>query len=300
MVLYNSCGKFKSISESEFSSSSDAGKSEKSGQQAFGETVYLITRSKCISCHETQNSPLHAAADVDVAYMAARSKVNFTNVPGSMLVIKIRDGHCKLSNCMTDGSEMINEINKWKAFEKFSSGPGVDASDAQPRHGGRKFVASKLRDVFGATANDPVVRLVDNDAGNYGDPCDKYSRDFNGNQNFGDCRDLGESQASSVGPATPTRQSLTIRACTKITQSDAAVINAVTLAVGSDATARTLTAGDIQSLYDLFFTGRLAQTTTTTALKAIATSVEQKAYVSLDQWRFVLLTLCMSPDWQVP
>lgn len=271
------------------------------GQMAFSKSVYLITRSKCIMCHETQNSPMHASADVALAYLAAYSKVDFINIENSTILKKIKDGHCGLPNCTTDGAEMLRALNNWKAFEKVTP-VLVDAASTNGllRHGGRKFVASRLRDIFGATSNTIVTSLIENDAGNFGDPCDKYSRDFNGNQNFGDCRDLAESQASLVGPATAARESLVVRVCTKITQDNAAVTNAVTLAIGATAITRAVAAGDIQAMYDLFYPGRLAASTTSAALKGIATEVEQKAYATIDQWRFILLTLCMSPDWQIP
>lgn len=271
------------------------------GLQAFQQSVYPISRGKCVQCHETIQAPFHASNDVNTAYLAAKSKAVFLNPPSSMLVVKTQDGHCG-NACKTDGSEMVKAINFWKTFELATNTGGLagSASDAVLRSGSRKFVQTRLNDIFGGSATPHVNSLVSGNVGHFGGPCDKYIFDFNGNQNYGNCPTLTDSQASLIGPGTPARVALTVRTCQRIVATDASVVFAVTQAVGSDITGRMPSQGEIQSLYDLFYTGKMAPTKVLASLSTVGTTAQQKGYGTLGAWRFILSTLCSSPDWQIP
>ncbi len=271
------------------------------GIQAFEKSVYPLSRGKCVTCHEMAQSPFHASSDLNTAYLAAKSRVAWTNIPASKLIIKTTDGHCGAA-CTTDGMEMSRAVNFWKFYEK-SETPvviGGSASDSVLRSASRKFVSTKLNDIFGGSAGAVTSSLIANDAGRFGGPCDLYATDFNGSQNYGNCNLHADSQASLIGPQTPSRQSLVVRACQRIVQDNAAVSAAVTNAVGSNATGRAPASGDIQSMYELFYTGRVATDATLAALAMVGTGAQQKGYGTMGAWRYILLTLCQSPDWQVP
>lgn len=122
LVVYTNCGQpFSAPSELVFESNVYGGGSEAS-YKAFEQTVYPITRSYCISCHTTQE-PMHADDDVRKAHDAVIKgfKVNFTNIPASNLVRKLRDGnHNCWSDCNENADEMEAAISEWNDAIKAS------------------------------------------------------------------------------------------------------------------------------------------------------------------------------------
>ena len=87
--------------------------------QAFGATVHTITRARCINCHGSFQTPLHAVADITQAHNAVVDsfKVNFDNIPSSRMVAKLRDEahNCWSADCDADATEMEMAIQNWKA-----------------------------------------------------------------------------------------------------------------------------------------------------------------------------------------
>lgn len=126
LVIYTNCGQpFSAPSELVFKSNVYGGGSEAS-YNAFEQTVYSITRSNCISCHSEDIQPLHANDDVKKAHDAVISsfKVNFSNIPASRLVAKLRDeNHNCWGNCAENAAEMQAAIEEWNDAIKDS---GVD------------------------------------------------------------------------------------------------------------------------------------------------------------------------------
>jgi hypothetical protein len=122
LVVYTNCGQpFSAPSELVFESNVYGGGSEAS-YKAFEKTVYPITRSYCISCHTTQE-PMHAADDVRVAHDAVIKgfKVNFSNIPSSRMVLKLRDlNHNCWSDCAENADEMEAAISEWNDAIKAS------------------------------------------------------------------------------------------------------------------------------------------------------------------------------------
>lgn len=125
LVVYTNCGSpFNQPSELLFVSNIYGGGSQAS-YAAFEQTVYPITRANCISCHSEQQ-PLHAADDVAIAHDAviAGFKVNFSNIPASRLVAKLRDdNHNCWGVCAENAAEMQAAIEEWNQAIKDS---GVD------------------------------------------------------------------------------------------------------------------------------------------------------------------------------
>ena len=88
-----------------------------STKTAFRDSVYKITRRDCTACHAvTTERPQHASPDMSVAYNAAKPFANFTDVPASTLVQRVKDGHCGVK-CQTNGAEMIAAIEAWASRE---------------------------------------------------------------------------------------------------------------------------------------------------------------------------------------
>ena len=87
--------------------------------EAFKTTVYPINRARCIGCHGSSQSPLHAVEDVTNAHNAVidNFKIDFTNIPNSRMVLKLKnDKHnCWSSDCNANANEMQSAIAAWKA-----------------------------------------------------------------------------------------------------------------------------------------------------------------------------------------
>jgi len=82
---------------------------------AFENSVYQVTRARCVSCHDSQN-PVHASSDVQQAHdiVVNQFKVNFSNVASSRLVAKLRDeAHNCWSDCSENATEMQLAIQDW-------------------------------------------------------------------------------------------------------------------------------------------------------------------------------------------
>ena len=123
MVVFNNCGSpFGSPSPLYFKSNVYGGSAQAS-YEAFAQTVYPITRSNCVSCHNTQQ-PAHASDDIKIAHDAILSnfKVNFANIPASRMVKKLRDeNHNCWGDCEENAQEMEEAITEWNELIKDSS-----------------------------------------------------------------------------------------------------------------------------------------------------------------------------------
>ncbi|MBY0470560.1 hypothetical protein K2X30_05275 [bacterium] len=83
---------------------------------AFQTGFYAAARARCVACHGASQSPLFAVVNINAAYATSKTVVNFSNVPGSVILTKVRDGHCG-ANCSTNGTEWTGFINTWRAAE---------------------------------------------------------------------------------------------------------------------------------------------------------------------------------------
>ena len=128
MVVYNNCGSpFGSPSPLYFESNIYGGSASVS-YDAFEKSVYPITRTNCVSCHQTQQ-PQHASADVKTAHDALITgfKVNFANIPNSRMVKKLReDNHNCWGDCEENATEMEAAIAEWNEAIKDSGESPVD------------------------------------------------------------------------------------------------------------------------------------------------------------------------------
>lgn len=83
---------------------------------AFTQTVYPITRARCINCHGGSQQPLHASSNTTTAHNSIVNsfKVNFSNVPSSRMVQKLIEGHNCWGNCTANAMEMQLAVQDWK------------------------------------------------------------------------------------------------------------------------------------------------------------------------------------------
>ncbi len=77
----------------------------------FEATVYPLLNQYCANCHSegsaTQQQPFLASEDVDVAYQAAKTRMNLDAPAASRLVVRLRsEAHNCWSNCSADANAM--------------------------------------------------------------------------------------------------------------------------------------------------------------------------------------------------
>lgn len=78
----------------------------------FASTVYPLLEEYCSSCHsedsDTQQQPFMGSSDLDVAYQAAKNRMNIDNPPLSRLVTRLgQEFHnCWSGSCTNDAAEM--------------------------------------------------------------------------------------------------------------------------------------------------------------------------------------------------
>jgi hypothetical protein len=103
-----------------------------------------------------------------------------------------------------------------------------------------------------------------------------------------------------IGPLNPIRLATTVRVCEDIVKNNTFILNAIKNTVGD----QTLTTAklpypfkqDFIAAHNLFYPTDPISENTTNALLCVA-DAETSA---LDQWRNVFLTLCITPEWQIP
>jgi hypothetical protein len=92
-----------------------ASKSFPAESALFASTVYPLLTTYCSGCHDSSaaipQSPYFAAADVDAAYDAVRSKIDLDAPADSRLVVRLRDEfHNCWDNCADNAAEMQDAI----------------------------------------------------------------------------------------------------------------------------------------------------------------------------------------------
>lgn len=123
-VVYTNCGSPFST-QSKLAWQSNALNASEASYEGFKTTVWPITRANCASCHEASQTPYHASTDYKKAHdeVLSNHKVNFSNIPGSRLVAKLRDeSHNCWGNCAANAAEMQTAIEDWYA--------AIEAADA--------------------------------------------------------------------------------------------------------------------------------------------------------------------------
>jgi hypothetical protein len=115
-AVFNQCvAPMEPPGELEFSSDGSRSLASVDSRAAFERTVYPLTRRYCATCHATQ-SPRHASGDSQEAHDAVVDlfKVNFSNIPRSRLIAKLRDeAHNCWSDCESDAQDMQVAIEEW-------------------------------------------------------------------------------------------------------------------------------------------------------------------------------------------
>jgi hypothetical protein len=195
--------------------------------------------------------------------------------------------------------------------------------------GTRQVASSTLNDIFGSTTavgnnaahqamqvSTVIQNDIDTQAVSWGGACDPYANgyavptdlhDGNGVQmvspanNVRGCVQPDLSHASMVPGASTSRFAWTIRTCDNIVSADAAVRNAATQAGYPAGSSLNTPPNDalIAAAYDMFHPGVPMPDTVLQALHDLVATANTKYPNSPEAWRFLMLTLCASPSWQI-
>lgn len=107
-----------------------------SGNDSFANTVYPLLTAYCASCHSedaiTMQQPFFGSSDLDVAYDAARSRINLDDPATSRFVTRLgQEGHNCWSSCSSDAQTMTNAITAFaNSIELTSVDPNLIVSAA--------------------------------------------------------------------------------------------------------------------------------------------------------------------------
>ena len=135
MVIYNQCvtpldatklvknfskTKFSVSKAEQFSSDNNLSsvKVKKIYQEAFKNTVYNLSRTNCIICHEVEQEPLLASANIEEAQnsILKNDLIDYNDIENSGIVLTLKDeAHsCGDEDCYRYADEMILQIMELK------------------------------------------------------------------------------------------------------------------------------------------------------------------------------------------
>jgi hypothetical protein len=135
----------------------------------------------------------------------------------------------------------------------------------------------------------------------YGGPCDPMQ-----DSDRSTCRDadVSDNLAPMLPPSSTLREGQNAKVCNILVFNSLTLSHAISQATGQADLAYLgsnplPTPSEIVAAYQLFNPGRAPTPAIQTALANVAQGA-QEAGKPLDPWRYVFLTLCYAPDWQMP
>lgn len=178
LIAFTHCGDpFKSQSALVFEGNIYGGEDAIS-YEAFSASVYQLTRTHCVGCHTT-TQPVHASPNLAKAHdsVIAQFKVNFSNLPASRIVAKIRDeNHNCWGDCAANAQEMLAAVSTWHEAIKDSAPAPTGPVDSAIYTDETRAIEVELNDsnnplksnsvslsVASATRTAPMVRSNDID-----------------------------------------------------------------------------------------------------------------------------------------
>ena len=207
-----------------------------------------------------------------------------------------------------------------------SSDPGVsqqESSGAPLRLGDRFYVANVLAEVFGPTSTPIIFNNIIPNMNEFGGPCNIQEGSMATFDKIEDPKFIGRDYEGSIGQrldyyylgpkefpslkcftknynvstflsSSTMREGWRIRTCNEILHLDANVDFAAGKIDGI--TGQPPSNDQLKKLYQLFYPEEKPTEQVITGLQ----EVSSLSGGNLEKWRHVLLTLCMSPGWQIP
>lgn len=175
-----------------------------------------------------------------------------------------------------------------------------ETSESRLRISSRSYLKSTLDEIYEPSVATATSNLIGDKAGQLGGASDPYQA----------LDRPGFTQVQSIPSASSARSALIERVCDVIHQNDTAVLAAAAKVLGAPATAASLklpTEQDLASAYSLYYPGKSPSEELLEDLSQIVVQARtlqpaprETLLAPVEAWRFVFLTLCLSPEWQVP
>lgn len=170
----------------------------------------------------------------------------------------------------------------------------------------RYYVSSLLSDVFGPSSNTEINYLVKIKMDSFGGGCDQYDM----NQNVSgaclndDCNNVVCSGAqvinNQIGVSSVIRRGWLIRVCESISNDDYAILYAVQNIHSQPTLTKSNvpapTKNTLEKSYGLFYRSSAPDKAILSAL----TDISKEETNNFEKWRYVLLSICTTAEWQIP
>jgi hypothetical protein len=156
----------------------------------------------------------------------------------------------------------------------------------------RTQLGSILTSIFGPSVKPDTDSMIVNNGFHFGGACDAYSADAA----------CGAGTLPNPIPLPITsREALLSRICERIASTDTAIQYAAGQVLGSTGDPMSARPGpaDILKSYDLFFPGATAPTEIVSSLNVVVQTAQTNGYAPLESWRFLFLSECLMPEWQI-
>jgi mono/diheme cytochrome c family protein len=193
------------------------------------------------------------------------------------------------------------------------------------RLGDRRFVASVLNNVLGASSKTVIDQYILSRTSKFGGACDRMNSYTHSYPTVIRCNEPGASLTSKLvnvdladidAPRLPdsntSREGLRMLACKQSLLGDNSAISYIIQQVKGSGdtsflqTTPRMSADDVKKMYRLFYPGRDPKPPILDALLAVSDQAQTLPLASVgpngkafESWRYVALTLCKAPDWQL-
>jgi hypothetical protein len=224
--------------------------------------------------------------------------LNETRVPGSGLLILLLVLTSSCDSFLASSKVFLSPNSNVPQTTNTS-----EPLESQIRLTNRNFIAAKLESVFGPSAKASIDAIVMNQAYHavLGGPCNSYSEistQFPFNVTSPDCALPAYAQAPMIPRASTARAALLTRACDRILSQDDAIFFALSQALSSSVTGINIERPNQNAILETFKLFSPTRELPSLAQSAVMKVADSQA-LATDAWRFVLLTFCYQPDWQV-
>lgn len=209
---------------------------------------------------------------------------------------------------LEEGEEDEVSILFQDAREKYGKKKNTIEANRQLRIGDRFYVESVLKDIFGESIitaqGDQAYQLIYRRQGTFGGGCDFYSNNIeetgagSGNYKTPDKRlNCFESpyNNSQVGQSTIVRAGYMVKFCEFTIERNPAAVGHAYDKVDIDPSSTAINMKNFSKLHKLFYPLETPNQKFSSLLKELNNDQDKK-----EAWDTILLSLCVSPDWQIP
>jgi hypothetical protein len=286
----------------------------------FAEVRQILSTS-CASCHNADWGSTHAAL------LAFRSSGETTSaiVPGdlsSRFVARIIGSSSEKPQMGVGAYGSLSSSDRDKILAWIQNGApnnptGVITQSFVPVIGDRYYIASVMRKIYGTEPRPTaIISTMSERADTLGSPCHAQDTILNRGRRVklvpfeDECAlvtaDATRREAELTPQSSSVGESLRMSTCLRLAN-DTSLTRTALRNIGLESTT-PFSPEAVNKAYEQFYPGRAPASSVTASLQAIGQEALSHPGVkpppgvprTLESWRFVLMTLCLSPGWQAP